>query len=395
MDSIDFFYSAITLSYLNQTPLSYGNQGILIDMWQLIQAYINSEDNVYIQTKYQQVDIFNQDEQYQIFLSFYETYDDEMSQLFYQNSVPFNINNYNMSSTIMTENYVFVYLDNFWPICQKIFIQISIYIGFIMLPWLLINLNVIVLMSTEQDVRYYKKVQKALIQLFGSSERKKQIGICSVLYKIYFIPCTIIIFLVIMIDLIYVITILIQQSNFNSLQDVIEYGVSTCALNGDQFIQSLQVKDRSLIIYLRDNPSNCVESLFNHQVQLMIMSEFTILQYLKEYPQYQKSFRYKLISKGNRDYKILMNNNQPDWFQQRLNNAISQIIMLNLDLEVKDRHLPAKLFNQQIKSIIIQNNSIQLIQIISIFMLIIIIQYSKIQQFLQKARTPFRRLVKQ
>ena len=94
-------------------------------------------------------------------LNYYQIFDNDIRQKYFENvySPVFNQSKVIMRGieNLSLENYMFVYLDNFWPICKKVLFQVALYIVFVAVPWIFLNLNLMSFFFVSKG-KYYARL---------------------------------------------------------------------------------------------------------------------------------------------------------------------------------------------------------------------------------------------
>ncbi|CAD8132526.1 unnamed protein product [Paramecium pentaurelia] len=386
MPFIEFFYHNASVSVLNQEALSYMRNdepvGILIDMWRLIILVMNNKDTLFINSKFEFKDqsMYN-NQNNEIILNFFQIYDYSVSQSYIENQFDYNRSVYDLSPIIVSENYLFVFLDNFWPVALKILIQIFIYFAYLILPWILINLNFIAffILDYVEDKPYSFKIKESFIW-FGGQSRPETDNICKQVYRFVFAMVSFLIVIILFSDFIYLIINSLAKSNFNTIQDMKDINAIACYFEQDQFLQNLFDRDRGLQRKIGDSQLQCMQMLNEQIVDVVIMSEFNLLIFLEQHKMYLSKLRYQVKLNTNIAHHILINKNDPLWFRKELNDAIDVIQKQKLDLMIKEKHLPTKLYNSKNKSIMPYQPTLQLICAILSILFIIVIQITLVLQ---------------
>ncbi|CAD8054798.1 unnamed protein product [Paramecium sonneborni] len=395
MSFIEFFYHNASVAVLNQEALSYIKSdqpvGILIDMWRLIILVMNNKDTLFInssKTFCSEIIAFDfkdksmyDDHQNEIILNFFQVYDYSVSQSYIENQFDYNRSAYELSPIIVSENYLFVFLDNFWVVALKILKQIFIYFAYLILPWILINLNFIAffILDYVEDKPYYYKIKESFIWFGGQNQHEKE-NICKQVYRFVFAMVSFLIVIILFSDFIYLIINSLAKSNFNTIQDMKDLNAIACYYEQDQFLQNLFARDRGLSRQIGVSQLQCMEMLNDQFVDVVIMSEFNLLIFLEQHKIFLSKLRYQVKLNTNIAHHILINKNDPQWFRNELNEAIDVIQKQKLDLLIKEKHLPTKIYNSKNKSIMPYQPTLQLICAILSILFIIVIQITLVLQ---------------
>ncbi|TNV72840.1 hypothetical protein FGO68_gene11584 [Halteria grandinella] len=229
---------------------------------------------------------------------------------------------------------------------------------------------------------YYHRMRAALEEFVGNNQKEK--NMCKSIYRLFFIFTTILIMIFLFTDFVYLLINVLAKSNFNTIQDLKDYDARACYYYGDEFLQNMFQRESDILYEVGQTQLDCLMLLKGQDVDVVIINEFALLKLLQQNKQFLNKLRYQVNLNTNIAHHILINNNQPDWFQSQLQRAIDFIQKQKLDLLVKEKYLPTQLQNSKSTSLMPNQPTFQLICAILSLVFILILQITLVhRQFLK------------
>lgn len=135
----------------------------------------------------------------------------------------------------------------------------ALMIFIVVLPWYLINLNIIGLLLMKQDgnIRYHEKIKQALFVLFDNNTENQ--NKCLIIYRIFIRIFNFILFAVVLMDSIYIVSSVLSKYRITTTYDLINNMAKPCFLEDRAFIAQMLQLHREIDYFIEPDISGCLD----------------------------------------------------------------------------------------------------------------------------------------